>query len=367
MARDADAATPTATAAPEPAAGSGPGLLRRPLLILLGLLGAPIAVTFAVSHQNASNGPDVLARTYVDHLAAGRASAAAAMVAPVAKSGAALDPALLSDTVLREAVEHITVNEVVVDDADETKVGQSASARIEYTLRGQLNQVQLRVNRLPNTWGVLRHWQLAEDLAVPVIIETNVDTIASGRLGAATIPVSGPGLQGFPQHRFMLYPGVYHVTGIDSPWIRAVRDIAVDDNRTRYLSDTSPTAQVWYEPTDALWERVRSDAEGQARACAAAGADMVVKRCPMGMGQRNDWGTLRVVTMPTITSLGAVQAEYRADGTTVPMWQFRSATNGEFTYTGGGKVEAGHEPFVTNGSVRFTPDGQQVTVQLASR
>ena len=86
---------------------------------------------------------------------------------------------------------------------------------------------------------------------MPVIIETNVDTIASGRLGAATNPVSGPGLQGFPQHRFMLYPGVYHVTGIDSLWIRAVRDVAVDDNRTHYLSDTSPTAQVWYEPTAA--------------------------------------------------------------------------------------------------------------------
>ncbi|MFN8029410.1 MAG: hypothetical protein U0Q10_03510 [Dermatophilaceae bacterium] len=316
-------------------------------------------LVYAVGQQNAASGPDVLARTDADHLAAGRASAAAAMVAPVATSGATIDPALLSDTVLRDALERITVNEVVVDDADETKVGESASARIAYTLRGQLNLVQLRVNRLPNTWGVLRHWQLAEDLAMPVIIETNVDTIASGRLGAATILVRGPGLQGFPQHRFMLYPGVYHVTGIDSPWIRAVRDVAVDDNRTRYLSETSPTAQVWYEPTAALWDRVRSDADRQARACAAAGADMVVKRCPMAMARRNDRGTLRVVTMPTITSLGAVQTEYRADGTTAPMWQFQSATNGEFTYTGGGKVEAGHESFDTNGSVRFTRTGSR--------
>ncbi len=346
--------------------GKGSGLLW-PLLALLVLLGAPIALSVAVSHRNAATGPDVVARTYAEHLAAGRASAAAAMVAPVAKSGATLDPALVSDAVLREAVERITVTDVNVYDADDTRVGASATARIDYTVRGQLNQVQLRVERLPNTWGVLRHWRLIEDLSVPVTIETNVDTIATGRLGTAGITVSGPGLQGFPQHRFMLYPGVYHVTGIDSPWIRAAEDVAVDDNRTHYVADSNPTGQVWYEPTDALWARVQAEADSQVRACAAAGAAMAFKRCPMDMALRNDWGTLRVVTMPQVTSLGAVQTEYRADGTTAPMWRFRSDNTGEFSYTGGTKVDPGEETFALAGSVVFTADGQRATVELASQ
>ncbi len=333
------------------------------LIAVVAVIGGVAVAAWSVGHRNTSNGPEALVRTYAEHLAAGRAAAAGAIVAPTPKSGATLDPTLLTDGVVGGAVRRLTVVEVASYDADETTVGQSATVHVRYTVDGQPNQVTLHAQRLPNTWGVLRHWRLVDGLAVPVVIETNIESIPTGRLGTATITVSGSGLQGFPQHRFMLYPGVYHVTGVDSPWITAAKDVTVDDNRTHDLSDVSPTGQVWYEATDALMKKVQADATAQARACAATGPSMAIRGCPMEMWLRDDFGTLRVTRAPVIDSVQAYQTTYEADGTTLPAMRFTS-TEGEFSYSGGPGIEPDTQSFRSEGGVSFSADGRSARVDL---
>lgn len=340
--------------------------LWRPALGLVAILGLPIVLVYAVGERNAANGPDVLARTYADHLAAGRASAASAMVSPVAKAGAGVDAALLSDQVLGAATERIKVVDVhPSSDADETEVGDRASVSVSYRLAGQLNRVELQAERLPNTWGILRNWTLADGLAVPVVIETNIPSIPTGRVGDTSIPVSGPSLNGFPQHPFLLYPGVYRVTGVDSPWVSAAKEVAVDANRARFATSSTVTGQVWYEATPALWDKVRADAAEQAKDCAKAGPAMSLDTCPLEMWLRKDWGTLRVSQVPPIESVGGVQTEYEADGTTLPMTRFSSGP-GEFTYSGIPGVRAGDHSFRAAGGIYFSEDGESARVELWS-
>lgn len=62
--------------------------------------------------------------------------------------------------------------------------------------------------------------------------------------------------------------------------------------------------------TDALWDKVRREAQAQVKACAAAGPKMDLKRCPRSMALRNDWGTLRVTQMPQIDTLQSFQNDY---------------------------------------------------------
>ena len=330
------------------------------------MLGAPIAIALAVSQRNSAKGPEVLVRTYVDHLAAGRAGAASELVAPVAKAGAALDPALLQDAVLGAARERLVVEDVSASyDLEETPVGGESSVTVHYTLKGSANRVDLAVRRLPNTWGLLTHWEIVGDLAVPVAVETNVPALLVARIGAASVPVSGPSVNGFPQQRVMLYPGVYPVTGVDSRWLRAAKDIAVDDNRTAYISNASPTGQLWYEATDALWDKVRADAAKQVDACAAAGPRMPATRCPPEMVHRQDWGTLRVTQQPEIEQVGAFQSDYRADGETLPTLRFTSGL-GELSYSGSGMVDRGVEDFRVDGGIYLSQDGDSARIELWS-
>ena len=82
------------------------------------------------------------------------------MVAPVAKAGAALDPALLQDAVLGAARVRLVVEDVSASyDLEETPVGGESSVTVHYTLKGSAStafKMSIFNVEPPNIAGMLK-------------------------------------------------------------------------------------------------------------------------------------------------------------------------------------------------------------------
>lgn len=197
------------------------------ILALAGLVTVVLVVTgvIVVSRHN-DDAPTDAVREYLDAIARGDGPTANALVDP--RSFAEdVDPELLTDA-LRSAKKRITVEEVNLAkgaDLNADVVGVEVTYRLGKPAKDEIDArdtVTLRVKRAGTTAGVLDEWQVIDPLLVPVSVENNQAWLRPASLGSAAIPVGGPALDGWPERRFYVYPGVYELHGHKSRYLKDI-------------------------------------------------------------------------------------------------------------------------------------------------
>jgi hypothetical protein len=301
-------------------------------LVAVVLVGAAITGAVIVSGRN-EDAPVEAVRAYVDAIARGDAAAANALVDP--KSfGPGVDPALLTDEVLRSATRRITVGEVDLDfsadlDADVVEV------EVDYTLGDVRSVVMLRAKRAGTTAGLLHEWRVIDPLLVPVRVQTNESRLETAAFGAGTVPVSGPEFEDFPQHRFFVYPGVYPLRGHDSRYLEAPRQNVVAANRDygqrpADSEDYVVNGTVYYGATAELRSILTGRLAKYATACVAA-MPKPPADCPETIVRTSSLVTsARLDRQPVIRSVQSYQVDYRGERTEPPL---RMIADGQFSYT----------------------------------
>lgn len=284
-----------------------------------------VASAIVIGQVNGSRGPARAVREYVDLIARGDATAANALVDP------GPGRAFLSDEVLASASQRISVTEVYGHDST-VEPGETAEATVRYELAGRSYAADLRVKREPNSFGGLEQWRVIDPLVVPVVVQTNVPTLDSGSLGAARIPASGPKYNGFPQQRFLMYPGSYQLTGVTSKYVRALpHAVSVAHGGSM---ETNPAA-ISYQYEQELFRLVTAKITELLARCFGTG-NAPPADCPRDLRTYSEGGTdFRLDRVPAIERLQAYQTEHKADATTEPAIRF-ATHQGRFSFTDGG-------------------------------
>ncbi len=324
-------------------------------LVAVVLVAAAITGAVVVSGRN-EDAPVEAVRAYVDAIARGDATAANALVDP--KSfGPGVDPALLTDEVLRSATQRITVGEINLDfsadlDADVVEVD------VDYTLGNVKSVVMLRAKRAGTTAGLLHEWRVIDPLLVPVRVQTNESSQETAGFGAGTVPVSGSEYEGFPQHRFFVYPGVYPLHGHESRYLAAQPEAVAAANRDYGERPSEPDndvvdGTVYYRATSELKGILTDRMAKHVTACLAA-VPKPPTNCPDTL--LNSVGLLRSARLdrqPVIQSIQSYQVVYRGERTEPPLRMV--AGNGSFSYTDT-DGDTGDEPFRVYARITVTPD-----------
>jgi hypothetical protein len=353
-ARPDDAAVAAAIAA------AGPRPRRRwwiLALVAVVLVAAAITGAVIVSGRN-EDAPVEAVRAYVDAIARGDASTANSLVDPTS-FGPGVDPALLTDEMLRSATQRITVGGVDLDfsadlDADVVEV------EVDYTLGDVRSVVMLRAKRAGTTAGLLHEWRVIDPLLVPVRVQTNESSQETAGFGAGTVPVSGPEYDGFPQHRFLVYPGVYPLRGHESRYLEAPPETVVaanGDPRARPSDADNDTVDgvVNYRATTELTGILTDRMAKHVTACFAA-LPKVPANCPETL--LNNVSLLRsarVDRQPVIGSVQSYQVDYRGERTEPSLRMI--SRDGSFAYTDTDGA-TGDEPFIVYARITVTPEDE---------
>jgi hypothetical protein len=341
------------------------GRSRRKLAIIGGLvivvLLAAALVGAIIVHNRNEDAPLMAVRGYVDAIARGDASAANAAV-----PAAGADPALLTDQVLGSAKTRISVEDVTLAHSGDV-AADMVNVEVTYRLGTSRTMVVLRAQRSGTTAGVLDNWTVIDPLVVPVRIETNEPTLTTAPLGAATVPTGGPGSDGFPERRFLVYPAIYELRGDESQYLTADPKLVVaynlDYGKQPAITGQPVKTTVVYKATPQLTSKVASQLADHLTACFAAAVN-VPKGCPIDAYGRRGTGGYRLLTQPDVKSIMGYQVEYKVDGSTEPTMRV-TAENGRIAYT----VENGKEntkTFVAYGRIVVTPD-DQLTITFTSQ
>lgn len=319
-------------------------------LALLALLVAGFVVA-AVVHDRNEDAPVRAVRAYVDAIARGDARAANGMVDP------AVDRALLTDDVLRSAEERMTVDEVALEFGEDV-AADVVEVRVEYRVRERTSSALLRVQRAGATAGVLHEWRVLDPLLVPVEVQTLEPRLDTARLGGATIPVGGPTLGGFPQHRVHAYPGAYELRGIESRYLAAERktvDVAHLGSTERPLAAEPLRVELSYPPTAELTAAVDARLAEHLAAC-FAGTPQLPAGCPLDAYAYRERGP-RLEGTPR-TTLRYYQVEHVPGSPPEPALGFTA--EGFFRADDGG-----HRSYLVGGRVLVSP-ADEVTVTFTS-
>lgn len=355
---------------PEPAASDGGPravgrrartLIATVAIATLTVIGFAVPVAF-----NSANGPLAAVRDYANLIAAGKASQANKMVDPKSYEGEGdVDLARLTDKVLDSASTLISKIEPRYGannpDISKVSVGETVEIEVYYNVGTRYAGVTLRVKKLANSWGPFERWAVIDPMLVPVLVETNIPEIPTAQLGTATVPTSGVKIYGFPQHVALMYPGIYEIVGDrstyidDSEWF-SQRSRSVEVVHERHRTHTLVQIQVWFDATDALYEKVNDLIPAYVNGCIAAGAEMP-DDCPTSLAPFNG-GTERgaITTMPNVDHIFSAGVDYRSDGSTDAALQFTKGGTVEFTYDG----EKYRRQFSVHGFVQ--PDGDDVKI-----
>ena len=351
---------------PDPAAKAEPraaGRSRRRWWILalsvVVLAAAAITGAVVVSGRN-EDAPVEAVRAYVDAIARGDARRANALVDP--KSfGAGVDPALLTDEMLRSATRRITVDEVDLDfgadlDADTVEVD------VDYSLGTVRSSVTLRAKRAGTTAGVLHEWRVIDPLLVPVRVQTNEPRLETAGFGAGTVPASGPEYGDFPQHVFFVYPGAYPLRGHESRYLAATPEpvAAVNRNYGRRPADDRDElvdGTVYYRATTELTTILNDRMADHVAACLAGVPKATVPaNCPETILRTVDLVTSsRLDRQPTVDSVQTYQVDYRGERTEPSLRM--TSRSGTFAYTDIDGAR-GTEPFTVYARIVVTPDDE---------
>ena len=207
-------ATPAVTGSPTPAGGgvafapvSAVGKKRVKLIgALVGVLVVlVIAGVVAIKVMNSSRTPEAEVRKYLDLLAAGKASAATAMVDPGVNNDQRV---FLTDDVMASASSLLVVEDVVADKNDSSDT-RMVTATMQ--VNGQRFTHAFTVTKGPSTMGVLNNWTVKDSLTGRVSVDA--EGYAQFSVGGVNADASAAG-RNDQEKDYLFYPGVYTFTPI---------------------------------------------------------------------------------------------------------------------------------------------------------
>ena len=206
--------TPAVPGPPTPAGGgaasspsSGRGKKKMMLIgILVGvLIVLVIAGVVAIKVANSSRTPEAEVRKYLDLLAAGKASAATAMVDPGAPNDQRV---FLTDDVMASATSLLVVEEVAADKNEDAETRQ-VSATLQ--VNGERFTHAFTVTKEKPTMGVLNNWTVKGSLAAPASVHASGYTQFT--VGGVSADAPHKLVSGKPA-TYLFYPGVYTFTPV---------------------------------------------------------------------------------------------------------------------------------------------------------
>lgn len=176
--------------------------IKRIVVGAVALVAVVIVGTIALTVANWTSTPEAKVRKYLDLLADGKASAATAMVDPGLPDD---QRGFLSDKVMASASARIEVEDVTVDDEENSK-----ERVVEATIRlgGERFTHWFRVSEEKKTFGLLTNWKIENALIERVFVESRKVThfsIGGEKMSVATLTESSSAY-------IVLYPGVYTIT-----------------------------------------------------------------------------------------------------------------------------------------------------------
>lgn len=286
--------------------------IKRIVMGAVALVAVVIVGTIALTVANWMRTPEAKVRQYLDLLAAGRASAATAMVDPGLPDD---QRGFLSDKVMASASARIEVEDVTVDDEEDSKERVvTATMRLD----GERFTRWFRVSEGKKTFGLLTNWKIENAMIERVFVEPRKVThfsIGGEKTSVATLTESSSAY-------IVLYPGIYTVTPeetgeyIDAEpqtvLVRAMEDF--DDSRTgpRVYLEGVYNDKVAAAALEAMGPLINSCATVSGRTDTA---------CPGAISSR-PLSFLELKTMPTTVSVadgGVYVAEptYTIQGTLI--------------------------------------------------
>ena len=210
-------APPVTPAVPGPPTAAGGGVAFSPMSaqgkkrakligILVGvLLVLVIAGVVALKVANSSRTPEAEVRKYLDLLAAGKASAATAMVDPGVDND---QRTFLTDDAMASATSLLVVEDVV---ADKNNNSDTRTVTATMQLNGERFTHAFKVTSDKPTMGVLDNWKIQDSLAVPVTVDGDgIDQFSVGET-KASVDKASLYIEG---RSFLFYPGTYNFTPV---------------------------------------------------------------------------------------------------------------------------------------------------------
>jgi len=210
-------APPETPAVPGPSTASGGGVAFTPMSasgkkwvkligVLVGVLVVlAIAGVVAITVVNTSRTPEAQVRKYLDLLAAGKASAATAMVDPGVNNDQRV---FLTDDVMASASSLLVVEDVVADKNDSSDT-RMVTATMQ--VNGQRFTHAFTVTKGPSTMGVLNNWTVKDSLTGRVSVDA--EGYAQFSVGGVNADASAAG-RNDQEKDYLFYPGVYTFTPI---------------------------------------------------------------------------------------------------------------------------------------------------------
>ena len=207
-------ATPAVTGSPTPAGGgvafapvSAVGKKRVKLIgaLVSVLVVLVIAGVVAIKVMNSSRTPEAEVRKYLDLLAAGKASAATAMVDPGVNNDQRV---FLTDDVMASAISLLVVEDVVADKNDSSDT-RMVTATMQ--VNGERFTHAFTVTKGPSTMGVLNNWTVKDSLTGRVSVDA--EGYAQFSVGGVNADASAAG-RNDQEKDYLFYPGVYTFTPI---------------------------------------------------------------------------------------------------------------------------------------------------------
>lgn len=210
-------APPVTPAIPSPPTAAGGGVAFSPMSAqgkkrakLLGVLVGVLVVlviagVVAIKVANSSRTPEAEVRKYLDLLAAGKASAATAMVDPGVDND---QRTFLTDDAMASATSLLVVEDVV---ADKNNNSDTRTVTATMQLNGERFTHAFKVTSDKPTMGVLDNWKIQDSLAVPVTVDGDgIDQFSVGET-KASVDKASLYIEG---RSFPFYPGIYNFTPV---------------------------------------------------------------------------------------------------------------------------------------------------------
>ena len=297
-------APPVTPAIPGPLTPAGRGVASTPSsgrgkkrVMLIGILVGVLVVlviagVVAIKVMNSSRTPEAEVRKYLDLLAAGKASAATAMVDPGAPNDQRV---FLTDDAMASASSLLVVEEVAADKNEDAETRQ-VSATLQ--VNGERFTHAFTVTKDKPTMGVLNNWTVKNSLAAQVSVDAQGYTQFT--VGGVSADAPRKLVSGKPATYFF-YPGVYTFTPVaPSEYVDVnTKTVAVLDGVHGGTASPADAADVSLEATYSakLKEAALESAKEFLNSCASIPGNQN-SDCPSALSS-DAVSAITVKTMPT--------------------------------------------------------------------
>ena len=351
-------APPVTPAIPAPPTAAGGGVAFSPMSaqgkkrakligVLVGVLVVlVIAGVVALKVANSSRTPEAEVRKYLDLLAAGKASAATAMVDPGVDND---QRTFLVDDAMASATSLLVVEDVV---ADKNNNSDTRTVTATMQLNGERFTHAFKVTSDKPTMGVLDNWKIQDSLAVPVTVDGDgIDQFSVGET-KASVDKASLYIEG---RSFLFYPGTYNFTPVaPNEYVDAtpVSVSVLDKVRTRNQDGQS----------DVTFKATYND---KLEAAALEAAQALVESCGTYPGNQGD-NCSNLIRGKSVTAISIKEKPTSLDSYSFDPTSFSGSVT--YTVTTEGTLFAGTSDvgltvkvdarFDDNGVLKLTADGK---------